>query len=145
MRARIISVVSLIAASAPPAAADELLRPGAYDISVRLELPHIEDTNTAKSVALCFSGAAEPKAYGLAVLSGNNPLAGCPVSNVRRDGAALTFDIICAGSNLSRGAASCQLGGDRFSCRIEMKMGGKNMTMTEVQTGRRTGDCALGK
>ena len=128
-----------------PASCENLLQPGLYDISVHLDLPHINDTNTNKSERLCLTGAAEPAAFGIRVLSGNNPLAACPASNIQTVETTMTFDIICSGSNLSRGSAFCQLGGDYFLCRIDMKMGGKNMTMTEVQGGRRVGDCAAGQ
>ena len=139
----IASALALLPYVAAAALAQEAApRPGLYDISVHLELPHINDTNTTKTEQLCLSSAAEPAAFGLKVLSGNNPLLACPASNIQVIGAALTFDIACGGSNLSRGSAACRLGGETFQCRIDMKMGGKNMTMTEVQNGRRIGDCA---
>jgi Protein of unknown function (DUF3617) len=78
---------------------------------------------------------------GLIVLSENNPLGKCPAANAREDGDTLTFDIKCPGGNAAIASAAYTLLGDRFSARITMKMGGKNMTMTETQTGRRTGDC----
>jgi hypothetical protein len=105
---------------------------------MRLELPHLEDMGAAKTTAVCLT--AEPP-YGLVVLSDNNPLARCPISNIRQTGDTLTFDIICEGENQGVGSAIFTLGRNHFTGAITMKMGGKNMTMTERQTGRRVGEC----
>lgn len=75
------------------------------------------------------------------MLSENNPLARCPASNIKGSGDELTFDLICEGHNQAVAWAKFQLGPDRFSGAFDMKMGGKNMTMTERQTGRRIGTC----
>ena len=75
------------------------------------------------------------------MLSRNNPLADCEANNVERDGATLTFDILCEGRGAAWAKAVYRLMPDAFEGRIAMVMGGKNMTMTEVQTGRRIGNC----
>lgn len=112
-------------------------RPGAYEVSYRLELPHIESRDETVT-RVCIGDAAQT---GLPVLSGNNPLAHCPVTNVRRDGTELLFDIACPGGNAAKAQALFDLRADGFEGRIAMNMGGKNMTMTEVQRGRRVADC----
>lgn len=117
------------------------LQPGAYEVEVRLELPHIDDTNTRKVETVCIASAKNQGTHGLAVLSSNNPLGKCPSTNVAQDGATLKFDIVCPGVNQARGRATYLVAPTRFQGRIEMKMGGKNMTMTEVQSGHRTGAC----
>jgi hypothetical protein len=114
------------------------LEPGAYEIQMRLELPHLEDMNVSKTSIVCLT---DGPSHGLVVLSDNNPLAKCPISNVRQAGNSLTFDIICQGENQGIASAQFTLSGDSFSGAFEMKMGGKNMTMTERQTGHRIGAC----
>lgn len=121
------------------AAGEKPLEPGQYEIQMRLELPHLEDQAATKTTSVCVT--AEPS-HGLVVLSDNNPLAQCPIKNVRQTGEVLAFDIICEGENQGVASAIFNLGGDRFSGVITMKMGGKNMTMTERQTGKRTGPCS---
>ena len=79
--------------------------------------------------------------HGLTALSENNPLAHCPVVNVRQEGAALSFDIVCPGGNAAVATAKYHLTEQTFDGRISMKLGGKNMTMTETQSGHRTGAC----
>ena len=117
------------------------LRAGQYEVEVRLELPHVEDLNMRKTAAICVAPDRADGSFGLAVLGDNNPLSKCPVSNVRRDGGILAFDVVCEGTNAARASASYTLAGDAFRGRIVMRMGGKNMTMSETQAGRRVGAC----
>jgi hypothetical protein len=136
MPAILRSAAAGLALSCAPASAFE---GGAYAVAVRLELPHLAEAAATRQVELCLDPAQE--GYGLAVLSANNPLARCPLSEIRREGEALTFAIRCPGRNAAEASAAYRLGPDGFSGRIAMRMGAKNMTMTEVQTGRRTGPC----
>jgi hypothetical protein len=75
------------------------------------------------------------------VLSVNNPFAGCPAKNVRLSGPELSFDIVCEGRDSAKARATYTLRPDAFEGRIAMVLGGKNMTMNEVQVGRRLGGC----
>ena len=122
-------------------AREDRLAAGQYDVEVRLELPHVEDLNMKKTVAVCVVPDGAGGSYGLTVLGDNNPLSQCPASNVRQDGSILTFDIVCEGTNAARASASYTLSETSFRGRITMKMGGKNMTMSETQVGRRVGAC----
>ena len=117
------------------------LQPGAYEVEVGLELPHIEGATARQTAIVCLTEEERGGTFGLAVLSDNNPLARCPAENVRLESDTLTFDIICQGGNAARGSATYALSTDRFHGRIAMKMGGKNMTMAETQSGRRIGAC----
>lgn len=119
-------------------AGEDLLVAGQYSVDVRLELPHVEDLNMKKTAAICVTPDGS---RGLTVLGDNNPLSRCPASNVRQDGSVLTFDIVCEGTNAARASASYTLAGEAFRGRITMRMGGKNMTMSETQAGRRVGAC----
>ena len=126
-------------------AADEpqtVLAAGSYEVEVRLELPHLEEWAAKKLATVCISESEASR--GLVVLSDNNPLAACPISNVRQDGEILSFDIICEGRDAARASAVFSLAPQKFRGRIAMVMGGKNMTMTETQVGRRIGACEPG-
>lgn len=141
MSSRSAICLALILASAPLRqgyAGEDLLAAGRYDVDVRLELPHVEDLNMKKTTAICVMPDGS---RGLAVLGDNNPLSRCPASNVRQDGSVLTFDIVCEGANAARASASYSLSETAFRGRITMKMGGKNMTLSETQVGRRVGAC----
>jgi hypothetical protein len=134
-------LIGILAGAAPAEANDALLQGGAYEVKVRLELPHVEEWAIDKFRTICVPAGDGAFDAPLPVLSGNNPLAKCPASNVRRDGATLRFDIVCDGRNAARARAVYALAPTAFKGRIWMVMGGKNMTMTEVQVGHRIGRC----
>jgi Protein of unknown function (DUF3617) len=127
--------------SPPPATASDMrLQPGSYHVEVRLELPHLSAADATKDVSICIDESAGPAA-ALRVLSTNNPLADCPVHGRTITGGTVRFEVACDGPNAAKGSAVFELTQDSYRGRIAMKMGGKNMTMTEHQTGRRLGPC----
>ncbi|NJM29217.1 MAG: DUF3617 family protein [Rhizobiales bacterium] len=117
--------------------------PGSYEVTYRLEVPHVERFATNRTARICVTEHRQ----SLPVLSSNNPLARCPARNIRRDAAALTFEILCPGRPYERSEARAQfkLSDGAFEGRIHMIMGGKNMTFVEVQRGRRIGNCSTGQ
>jgi hypothetical protein len=143
MRVRAASALLAAAVASGAVQAEQgaaLLQDGAYEVRVRLELPNVLSWSaTASTTTICLPYGGTNGA--LPVLSSNNPLANCPASNVQRDGATLRFDIFCEGRSAARARAVYELMPGAFEGRIAMVMGGKNMTMTEVQTGRRIGSC----
>ena len=133
---------SAIAADACAGSGMEL-QDGAYEVTVRLELPHLEQWATKRTTTICLPGPQTTGSLPLPVLSQNNPLAKCPATNVDREGGDLTFSIVCEGREAARAHAVYALSPREFKGRILMIMGGKNMVMTEVQAGRRIGECTL--
>ena len=117
------------------------LQDGAYEVTVRLELPHLEQWAATQTTTICLTRTQSIGSLPLPVLSQNNPLAKCPATNVDREGDSLTFTIVCEGRDAARAHAVYTLSPREFKGRILMIMGGKNMVMTEVQTGRRIGEC----
>jgi hypothetical protein len=117
------------------------LRPGFYEVRVRLDLPNIEGAAASGVATVCVPAADGSASQGLGALSANNPFVDCPVRHARREGGTLTFDIVCSGGNAAVASATYELAAETFRGRIRMTLGGKNMTMTETQTGRRVGDC----
>ena len=132
---------AILTIGSPIASSAAALKSGAYEGEVRLELPHLEDLRQSKRARICVSAESGAGNRGIGVLSENNPLARCPLSNIANDGNALAFDIVCEGKNAGHATARYILGPEQFRGRIEMQMGGKNMTMTEVQSGHRIGPC----
>jgi len=120
-----------------------LLQDGSYQIAFRLELPHLERWAVDKETTACVSELTGLPSALPPILSDNNPFAGCAARNVHQDESSLTFDIVCAGRDAAKAKATYRLAPGGFHARISMTMGAKNMTMTEVQTGRRIGSCPL--
>jgi hypothetical protein len=112
---------------------------GLYEVRFRLELPHLERwaVDKVRTVCLPVEGGKAP----IPVLSGNMPFAGCRAMRLSREGPTLSYDLLCAGRGAARARASYLLTGQDFSGRVSMILGAKNMTMTEVQSGRRLGSC----
>jgi hypothetical protein len=136
------AVVGLLASGAEAGEDKVLLQDGSYEVKIRLQIPNVWNWTADKTATICVrDGAVDDTPF--AVLSGNNPLANCPARNVRRNGANLSFDILCEGRDAARARAVYTLMPRDFTGRIAMVMGGKNMTMTEVQVGHRMGDCDL--
>jgi hypothetical protein len=123
------------------ASAEDMLRAGAYEVDVRLEIPNVWNWSTKKTETICLPQATAANEPPLPVLSGNNPLAKCSAKDIRREGAGLSFIILCEGRDAAKARATYVLSPGSFRGRIAMVMGGKNMTMTEVQEGRRIGGC----
>ena len=136
-----MALVGLLAGVAQADPTDALLQDGSYEVKVRLELPNVVNWAADKTTTICVANADGTNDRPLPVLSTNNPLAKCPARNVRREGATLSFDIVCDGRGAARAHAVYTLMPGAFAGRIAMVMGGKNMTMTEVQAGRRIGSC----
>ena len=124
-------------------AADPLLSlsGGLYKVTSRLELPHLERWAIDKKTRICLFNQEENDAIPLPVLSGNNPFAKCSAANLTTDNGTFQYDIVCPGRDAAKAHAIYELGPDKFTGRIAMVMGAKNMTMTEVQHAKRVGDC----
>jgi hypothetical protein len=137
-----LAMAGMLGAGVSAGAGTIPLQDGAYEVSVRLELPHVEETGAGTNVASICVTAGDAGTHGLAALGDGNPLRNCPVSNVRHDGAILTFDIVCPGGDAAVGTARYTVWKERFEGAIAVKMGGKNMTMIERQSGRRVGACS---
>ena len=137
-------LLAVVMSPGPGTASEARLEPGRYDVEVRLELPHLSAADATKHVTICVDDTADP-ATALRVLSTNNPLGDCPVQGRVITSNTVHFEVACKGLNAAKGSAVFELAKDRFQGRIAMKMGGKNMTMTEHQKGRRIGACKPGE
>jgi hypothetical protein len=134
----IVTAAGLMAGGADAAPDRVLPQPGAYEVEVRVEIPNVWNWAAAETVTICLPQRGRAP---LPVLSRNNPLAGCPAEDVKPNGSALTYAIVCPGRDGAKARAAYLLSPEAFRGRIRMVMGAKNMTLTEVQTGRRVGEC----
>ena len=118
---------------------------GSYEVTARLELPHLERWGVDKTTTICLPYSRKSDAIPVPVVSANNPFAKCSATNLVADGSKLEYDIVCSERGAARGHAVYELSSNAFTGRIAMVMGAKNMTMTEVQRARRMGECSPAK
>jgi len=118
---------------------------GSYEITARLELPHLERWGVDKTTTICLLSCRVGDEIPVPVLSANNPFAKCTAANLIADGSKLEYDIVCPERGAARGHAVYELSANVFTGRVAMVMGAKNMTMTEVQHARRIGECSPAK
>ena len=147
MTMRISAVMLCMAAVLPGAAiaADEAPLPGGlYEITSRLELPHVERWAVDKKTQVCL-GSMTRGPIPVPVLSDNSPFLHCAASALVFESGRLEYDIACPGRGAARAHAAYEITEGRFAGRIAMVLGAKNMTMTEVQEAVRMGDCATAK
>ena len=137
-----VALVAMLAQPVHSIRADQLTpRRGMYEITVRLEVPHVERWAVDQTTTICLPTTKSSGEIPVPVLSANNPFAKCAATNLTTNGATLQYDIICPGRGAAKAHAIYTLAADTFAGRVMMVMGGKNMTMTELQRGRRRGDC----
>ena len=120
-------------------------RGGLYELTARLELPHLERWGVDKTATICLPNSLKPGEIPVPVVSANNPFAKCSATNVIADGLKLEYDIVCPERGSARAHAIYKVSFDAFTGRVAMVMGAKNMTMTELQHARRIGECISAK
>jgi hypothetical protein len=141
-RALSTAIVFGMAVQAQSACADgRLPQGGSYELTARLELPHLERWAVDKKTLVCLPISLNDDDLPIPIVSANNPFAKCSSANVTAEFSKLEYDIVCPGRGAAKGHAIYLLSGDRFSGRVAMVLGGKNMTMTEVQQAHRIGEC----
>jgi hypothetical protein len=125
----------------PWSAEERILQSGSYEITARLELPHLERWAVDKTAIVCLPPSIGDDEIPIPIVSANNPFAKCSAANLMTQTPKLEYDIVCPGRGAAKGHAIYILSDDTFSGRVAMVLGAKNMTMTEVQQGRRIGNC----
>jgi hypothetical protein len=137
-----IAVALGMAVQTLPGSAEERIPPsGSYEITARLELPHLERWAVDKTTIVCLPSSAREDELPIPIVSANNPFAKCRVANVTIKIPKLEYDIVCPERGAAKGHASYLFSAGAFSGRVAVVLGGKNMTMTELQLARRLGDC----
>ena len=116
----------------------QVIEPGLYEISVSVQIPNVRVTNSDFVTRLCWRGTAD-NAMPLGPL-GPGPLRSCH-AEARLMDERLIVDTTCDGPNAGWAVSSYRPTAAGFSGTVDINMGGKNMTVQEVQRGVRIGDC----
>ena len=138
----LIALASVVAVSivAPSDAADLVLTPGLYQVEVRISLPNVQDTAAPIVLTRCVRAADLQSGQAFFVVS-DNPLKSCDLLDYQVTSDSAVYRIACPGPNRGSAVAVFDTTNTAYRGTITMNMGGKNMTMSEAQVGRRIGDC----
>lgn len=141
-RRSLIVLASVVVASiaAGSDAAEPLMAPGLYQIEVRISLPNVQDTAAPIVLTRCVHPADLKSGQAFFILS-DNPLKNCDLMDYQTTSDTAIYRIACAGPNRGSAVAVFDTTSTAYRGTIKMNMGGKNMTMSETQVGRRIGDC----
>jgi hypothetical protein len=139
----VFACLSCVLASTCLPAAAAFVPDGLYEVQVHLEVPHVMQPQASRTVTVCLAASMPGSPLPMPVLSANNPFGRCVASAPVESGDTLAYLIGC-GTGAASAKASYRRRPTGFDGRITMVMGGKNMTMTEVQNARRVGECQPG-
>jgi Protein of unknown function (DUF3617) len=114
--------------------------PGLYDISAETLLPHLED-NLRDARTRTQHCLGTQSATSLFALLRHTAFTGCTLTGRRAQGDEQVFTLVCANPQAASGQARIRVGAAALEGVLELKMGGKNMTLSQRIRGPRLGDC----
>lgn len=134
--AALLAAVSLCGGATPVA----ILRPGEYELTTQTILPHLEEalryaTNRARQ---CLRA---PDATDVFPLLRHQAFAGCSLVPESEADDGLHFTLQCVNPQAASGSAAFEVDTSHVSAVLELKMGGKNMTLSQRLYGPRLGPC----
>src|SRR6266481_2458255 len=131
----------LIPAILPPhVQAAELFRTRLYDVTIETGMPHLEENlrYTTTHQRSCIS--LKDLATEFPIL--NHPtLAGCALGGEARKDDTVKFVLSCDDRHGTTGMAVWHINKLRIRGRLDVKLGGKNMTFSQTVTARVVGNC----
>ena len=135
------SLCAVLAAGVlPPVCAAESMRPGLYEVTAATVMPHLEEglRYATTREERCWSDSDLASAFPTL---GHEALKGCALTDEIRHGDSVFFRLACTGRQETTGTAQWLLGADRITGRLDVRLGGKNMTFSQRVTARRLGEC----
>jgi Protein of unknown function (DUF3617) len=123
-----------------PVQASELVPPRLYEVTIETGMPHLEENlrYTTTHQRSCIS--LKDLATEFPIL--NHPtLAGCTLSGETRKGDTVKFGLSCDDRHGTTGTAVWHIDKQRIRGRLDVKLGGKNMTFSQTVTAKVVGNC----
>jgi hypothetical protein len=114
-----------------------------YEISTETGMPHLEEN-------LRYAVRREQRCLDVQDLSGafwmiqHESLQDCRLEKTLQSDDAASYRLACTGGHGTSGDAAWQLGPERISGTLNVRLGGKNMTFYQRITGRSIGACPAG-
>jgi hypothetical protein len=125
---------------ARPAMAAETESLGLYNLTIEIQMPHLDENlryATARH-AHCVDRRWLSSAFASLRY---NALSDCALEHEHQQGDTVSYDLVCTSGHGTTGAATWRIGADRLFGRLNVTLGGKNMTFSEQISARRIGDC----
>ncbi|GAB3772017.1 hypothetical protein GCM10028796_41750 [Ramlibacter monticola] len=140
--APLLVLAGLLATAILPAhaATPVALAPGEYELTTETVLPHLEEAlrYATTRTRQCLQA---PDATELFPLLRHQAFAGCALVSDAKASDGLHYALQCRNPEAATGSAVFELDGSRLSAVLELKMGGKNMTLSQRLHGPRLGPC----
>ena len=121
-------------------AANPLPTPGLYQVEVRISLPNVQDVAEPIVLNRCVRPSDLESGQAFSIMS-DNPLKRCDLLDYQLTADTAVYRIACPGPNKGSAVAVFETTRTTYRGTIKMNMGGKNMTMSETQVGKRIADC----
>ncbi len=120
--------------------ASELLPARLYDVTIETGMPHLEENlrYTTTHRRSCIS--LKDLATEFPILE-HPTLAGCTLGGAARKDDVVKFGLICDDRHGTTGTAIWHIDKQRIRGRLDVKLGGKNMTFSQTVTARVVGSC----
>ena len=114
-----------------------LVPPGHYALTTETVLPHLEEAlrYATTRTTRCLAGDSADSFFPLLQ---HQALTGCSLSVAAEAG---TFTLSCRNPEAATGVATFEHSHSSIRAVLELKMGGKNMTLSQRVMGSRLGDC----
>jgi hypothetical protein len=132
----LFAAMSLTANAATPVG----LNPGEYDLTAQTVLPHLEEAlrYATSRTRQCLRVL---EATSLFPLLQHQAFAGCNLVPDTNANDGERFRLQCKNPEAASGVAAFEVSASHISAVLELKMGGKNMTLSQRVYGPRVGPC----
>ena len=133
----LLAAISLSGNAATPL----VVPPGEYDLTTQTVLPHLEEAlrYATTRTRQCLR---EPDATIFFPLLQHQAFSGCSLVPSTEANDGLRFTLQCTNPEAASGSAVFEVGASYVSALLELKMGGKNMTLSQRLYGPRIGPCS---
>ena len=138
--ARLLGGLLAAASLASHAAASVALPPGEYELTTETVLPHLEEA-LRYATTRTRECLREPEATRMFPLLRHPAFGGCNLVPRVEAGDGQSFTLECSNPEAASGSAVFRVEGGHLSAVLELKMGGKNMTLSQRLHGPRVGGC----
>lgn len=139
VRSLLVTLVSNVGCAAC-LASPVTLAAGQYEVTAQTLLPNLEE-NLRYATTRTRHCLATQEATDLFPILRHEAFTGCKLVSESSAHAELGFTLHCANPGAATGAAKFNIAANGFSAELVVKMGGKNMTLSQRLIASRVGSC----